>query len=73
MIEPDEDEVIEVDEMWSFVFSSIFKVWIWVAIARHNRQVIAFVVGDRSKEKGIASLHLFILTALKTRTTTLGT
>lgn len=49
-MEPDENEVIEVDEMWSFVFSTIFKVWIWVAIARYNRQVIAFVIGDRSKE-----------------------
>jgi transposase-like protein len=27
LIEPDEDEVIEVDEIYSFVFSSIF----WVA------------------------------------------
>ena len=49
LVEPDENEVIEVDEMWSFVFSTIFKVWIWVAIARYNRQVIAFVIGDRSK------------------------
>ena len=50
LVEPDENEVIEVDEMWSFVFSAVFKVWIWVAIARYNRQVIAFVIGDRSKK-----------------------
>ena len=31
LIELDEDEVIEVDVMCSFVFFSIFKVWIWVA------------------------------------------
>ena len=50
LVDPHENEVIEVDEMWSFVFSSVFKVWVWVAIARHNRQIIAFVIGDRSKE-----------------------
>ena len=50
LVEPDENEIIEVDEMWSFVFSSAFKVWIWVAVARYNRQVIAFTIGDRSKE-----------------------
>ena len=51
--EPYEDEVIEVDEMWTFVFSSVFKVWIWVAIGRYSRQVIAFVIGDRSKQSCI--------------------
>ena len=50
LVEPHELEVLEVDEMWSFVFSSAFKVWIWVVMARHNRQVVAFVVGDRSKK-----------------------
>ena len=40
LVEPDKNEVIEVDEMWSFVFSSVFKVWVWVwvAVARYNRQ-----------------------------------
>ncbi|MCD4674933.1 MAG: IS1 family transposase [Desulfobacula sp.] len=40
LVEPDENEVIEVDEMWSFVFSTIFKVWIWVAVARYKMTAI---------------------------------
>lgn len=40
----------EVDEMWSFVGEKTNKQWIWIALDGATRQVIAFYVGDRSRE-----------------------
>ncbi len=42
------DDVLELDEMWSFVFKKDNKRWIWTAISRKTRQIVAFVIGDRS-------------------------
>lgn len=44
----------EVDEMWSFVGKKSNKQWIWLALDVTTRQVIAFHVGDRSKESSRA-------------------
>ena len=40
----------EVDELWSFVGNKKNKQWIWIALDAKTKQVIAFHVGDRSKE-----------------------
>ena len=40
----------EVDEMWSFVGSKENKQWVWIAMDVKTRQIIAFFVGDRSRE-----------------------
>lgn len=40
----------EVDEMWSFVGSKENKQWVWIAMDAKSRQIIAFHVGDRSRE-----------------------
>ena len=40
----------EVDEMWSFVRKKANKQWIWIAMDAKTRQVIAFHVGDRSRD-----------------------
>jgi len=39
----------EVDEMLSFVSEKANKQWIWIAMDRGSRQIIAFHVGDRSR------------------------
>jgi insertion element IS1 protein InsB len=44
----------EADEMWSFVQKKANKQWIWIAMDATTRQIIAFHVGDRSKESGKA-------------------
>ena len=44
-----EDDVLELDEMWSFVLRKADKCWLWIAICRRTRQVVAFVLGDRSE------------------------
>jgi insertion element IS1 protein InsB len=42
----------EADEMWSFVGKKANKQWLWIAMDVRTRQVIAFHVGDRSRESG---------------------
>jgi insertion element IS1 protein InsB len=45
-----ENEVLELDEMWSYVQNKKNKRWLWVALCRRTRQVIAFFLGDRSEK-----------------------
>jgi insertion element IS1 protein InsB len=45
-----EDPVLELDELWSFVLKKARKRWIWIALCRQTRQVVADVVGDRSEQ-----------------------
>ena len=40
----------EADEMWSFVKQKAHKQWIWIAMDAKTRQIIAFHVGDRSRD-----------------------
>ncbi len=42
--------VLEVDELWSFVFRSKDKVWVWIAINRETREIVAYACGDRSED-----------------------
>ena len=44
------DDVLELDELWSFVGNKENKRWIWIALCRRTRQVIAYFIGDRSEE-----------------------
>jgi IS1 family transposase len=41
---------LELDELWSFVFKKAHDFWIWIALCRKTRQVVAYAVGDRSKK-----------------------
>ena len=40
----------EADERWSFVQKKAHQQWIWMAMDAQIRQVIAFHVGDRSRD-----------------------
>ncbi len=44
-----ETAALELDELWSFVLKRARKRWIWVALCRHTRQVVAYFIGDRSQ------------------------
>jgi IS1 family transposase len=54
LIEPDatdaEATVLELDELWSFVLKKTHRTWIWIALCRKTRQVVAYAVGDRSEQ-----------------------
>ena len=41
-------DILELDELWSFVRIKTQKRWVWIALCRRTRQVVAFVIGDRS-------------------------
>jgi insertion element IS1 protein InsB len=38
----------EADELWSFVGEKANKQWLWVALDRATRQIVALFIGDRS-------------------------
>ncbi len=44
------DEVLERDEVWSFVLKKGPKRWLWIALGRRTRQGVAFTIGDRSEK-----------------------
>jgi IS1 family transposase/transposase-like protein len=43
-------DVLELDELWSFVLKKSQKRWVWIALCRRTRQVVAFAIGDRSED-----------------------
>lgn len=44
------EDILEYDEAWSFVLKKINKRWLWTVLCRRTRQIIAFVIGDRSEK-----------------------
>jgi insertion element IS1 protein InsB len=44
----------EVDELWSFVGRKANRQWVWIAMEARTRQIIAFHVGDRSRQSAQA-------------------
>ncbi len=53
LIEPDPEDreatTLELDELWSFRLKKTHKKWIWIALSRRTRQVVAYAIGDRSQ------------------------
>jgi IS1 family transposase len=45
------DDVLELDELWSCVSSKENQRWVWIALCRRTRQVVAFFVGDRREAR----------------------
>jgi insertion element IS1 protein InsB len=43
-------DVVEVDELWSFVGSKKNQQWVWVALCRRTREIIAFAIGNRDEK-----------------------
>lgn len=43
------DDVLELDELWSFVFRKANQRWVWVALCRRTRQIVAYCMSDRSE------------------------
>jgi len=44
-----ETRALELDELWSFVLKKARQRWIWIALCRATRQVVADVRGDSSQ------------------------
>ncbi len=43
---------LQVDEMWSYVGNKKNQQWLWLVMDAKTRQILAFQVGDRSKQTG---------------------
>ena len=41
-------DVLELDELWSFVQAKAQTLWLGVALCRRTRQIVAWTLGDRS-------------------------
>ena len=47
---PDQaSDVLELDESWSFVQQRFHERWLWTAMCRRTRQIVAYAIGDRSQ------------------------
>ncbi|MDQ4078614.1 MAG: IS1 family transposase [Chloroflexota bacterium] len=46
---PRADDILELDELWSFVHHKGNKRWVWIALCRRTRQIVAYYIGDRSE------------------------
>ena len=43
-------DILELDELWSFVQSKAQRVWLWIALCRRTKQIVAYHLGDRDKK-----------------------
>lgn len=50
LVEAKDDDILELDELWSFVYSKDNQRWVWIALCRRTRQIVAYFIGDRSAE-----------------------
>lgn len=48
-VTPPQEVVIELDELWTFVGKKKQARWLWIALERRTRRVLAWVLGDRSE------------------------
>jgi len=49
LLPPEADDELELDECWSFVQQKFHKRWLWTALCRRTRQIVAYAIGDRSQ------------------------
>lgn len=53
LLPAEREDVLELDELWSFVGSKQQERWLWLALCRRTRQVVAYWLGDRSENSAI--------------------
>jgi insertion element IS1 protein InsB len=53
VVEAHPDDVLELDELWSFVGSKAQVRCLWLALCRRTLQVVAYWIGDRSEASAI--------------------
>ena len=45
------DEILELDELWSYVYEKADKRWLWIALCRRTKQVVAFFSRRQKRRK----------------------
>ena len=56
LLPSEKGDVLELDELWSFVGAKACQLWLWVAQCRRTRQIVGWSLGDRSLQ-GAADLR----------------
>ena len=56
LLPAEENDVLELDELWSLVGRKAQPLWLWVALCRRARQIVAWNLGERSQQ-GACDLH----------------
>src|SRR6266699_4241575 len=55
LLAPDPEDptstILELDELWSFMLKKAHDSWVWIALCRKTRQVIAYAVGIGAKKR----------------------
>ena len=46
---PPEELIVEMDELWTFIGKKKCTRWLWIALERKSRKVLAWVLGDRTE------------------------
>ena len=45
-----DEDILELDELWSFVQKKLNKKWIWIAICKRTRQIVSYFIGKRDEK-----------------------
>ena len=45
LLPPQSDDVLELDEAWTFVGAKQNPCWIWVELCRRTRQIVGYWIG----------------------------
>ncbi|MBE7158117.1 MAG: IS1 family transposase [Rhodospirillales bacterium] len=61
-------DVLEFDELWSFVGAKAQELWLWVALCRRTRQIVGWTFGDRSLQSA-ADLRASLTPGYRNRAT----
>ncbi len=48
LLDAEEGDVLELDEVWTFILRRVDKRWLWTALCRRTLQIVAWVSGDHS-------------------------
>jgi hypothetical protein len=52
------EDVLEADEMWSFVSQRANKRWIWTVLCRRTRQIVAKCLSENYIEQDLSASHV---------------
>lgn len=44
LLPSEKGDVLELDELWSFVEKKTQEVWLWLALCRRTRQIVAYTI-----------------------------
>lgn len=61
-------DVLELDELWSFVGAKAQSLWLWVALCRRTRQIVGWTLGDR-RLQGACDLRAALAPGYRNRAT----